>query len=92
MGVREGKRNEEMVGPIYDCFDDVVLIASGKAIQKALEVGSHFRRTNRELIVLVRSRSVKAIDDIIATDDDVDEEDDVRVRELSVVEVGIRWK
>lgn len=92
MGVREGKRVEEVVGPIHDCLDDVVLIASGKAMQRALEVGNHFRRNNKELIVLVRTRTVKAIDDIVMTDEDVDEEDGVRVRGLSVVEVGIRWK
>ncbi|KAK5655997.1 hypothetical protein OQA88_5135 [Cercophora sp. LCS_1] len=91
MGVREGKNKEEPTGPVGDCLDDVVLLASGKAIEKALEVGLHFRRTNKELLVLFRTRSVKAIDDIVM-DEDADEEDGVRVRKLSVAEVGIRWK
>ncbi|KAK0726014.1 Rpp20 subunit of nuclear RNase MRP and P-domain-containing protein [Lasiosphaeris hirsuta] len=81
---------EEARGPITDAFDDVVLVATGRAIQKALEVGAFFIR-NKELVVLFRTRSVAAIDDIVAEDEDADVEDQVRVRHVSCVEVGIRW-
>ncbi len=82
---------------VTDGHDDVVLIATGRAIERALEAGAYFLR-NKELIVVFRTRSMPVIDDICARDDaedgkaedDVDIEDS-RVRYVSCVEVGIRW-
>lgn len=85
-----GKTREQAQGFITDTLDDVVLIATGRAIQKVLEVGSFMRR-NEELVVVFRTRTVSAIDDI-EMDEDVDMEDQVRVRQVSCVEVGVRWK
>lgn len=77
-------------------MDDVVLVATGRAIQRAVEVGGFFTR-ERELVVLVRTRTLRAIDDVVVGGGDDEEdgegegEDQVRVRNLSCVEVGIRW-
>lgn len=87
-GTREGAPAAR--GPITDALDDVVLVATGRAIQKALEVGAFLMR-NKELVVLFRTRSVAAVDDVVAEDEDADVEDQVRVRHVSCVEVGIRW-
>ncbi|KAL2121708.1 hypothetical protein VTJ04DRAFT_2163 [Mycothermus thermophilus] len=76
--------------PIQDALDDVVLVATGKAIARAVEVAGFFTR-EKDLAVLLRTRSVRAVDDVVAADDDADVEDQVRVRGLSCVEVGIRW-
>ncbi|KAK4234137.1 ribonucleases P/MRP protein subunit POP7 [Achaetomium macrosporum] len=78
-------------GGIEDALDDVVLVATGKAIQKAVEVGGFFTR-ERELVVLVRTRTLQAVDDVVVEDEDAaDVEDQVRVRNVSCIEVGIRW-
>lgn len=94
MGVREERsRDSPPSWPISDALDDVVLVATGKAIPKALEVGAFFRRTNKELLVLFRTRTIRSIDDIVMDEDgDADEEDHVRVRHMSCIEVGIRWR
>ncbi|KAK1758035.1 ribonucleases P/MRP protein subunit POP7 [Echria macrotheca] len=92
LGVR-GATGEGGGTVVGDALDDVVLVATGRAISKALEVGAFFRRTNKEVMVLFRTRTVSAIDDIVLEDDaDADEEDQVRVRQLSCVEVGLRWR
>ncbi|KAK4133568.1 hypothetical protein BT67DRAFT_423729 [Trichocladium antarcticum] len=77
-------------GPVEDALDDVVLVATGRAIQRAVEVGAFFTR-ERDLVVLARTRTLRAIDDVVAQDEEADVEDQVRVRNLSCVEVGIRW-
>lgn len=83
-------------GLCEDGLDDVVLVATGRAIQRAVEVGGFFTR-ERELVVLVRTRTLRAIDDVVVGGGDDEEdgegegEDQVRVRNLSCVEVGIRW-
>ena len=78
-------------GVVTDAQDDVVLVATGRAIQKAVEVGGFFTR-ERDLVVAVRTRTVKAVDDVVAVDEEEAEgEDGVRVRSVSCVEVGIRW-
>lgn len=77
-------------GVVEDALDDVVLVATGRAIPRAIEVGGFFTR-ERDLIVLARTRTLRAIDDVVAEDEDADVEDQVRVRNLSCVEVGIRW-
>ncbi|KAL2022960.1 hypothetical protein VTK56DRAFT_4175 [Thermocarpiscus australiensis] len=77
-------------GPIQDALDDVVLVATGRAIQKAVDVGGFFTR-ERDLVVLMRTRTLQAIDDVVVEDENADVEDQVRVRNLSCLEVGIRW-
>lgn len=77
-------------GVIEDALDDVVLVATGRAIQKAVEVGGFFTR-EKDLVVLTRTRTLRAIDDVVVEDEDADAEDQVRVRNVSCVEVGIRW-
>ncbi|KAL2256139.1 hypothetical protein VTK26DRAFT_2123 [Humicola hyalothermophila] len=91
------RANNNKPGVVEDALDDVVLVATGRAIQKAVEVGGFFTR-ERELVVLVRTRTLRAIDDIVVGGGDQHEdgdaggeEDQVRVRNLSCVEVGIRW-
>ncbi|KAH6629981.1 Rpp20 subunit of nuclear RNase MRP and P-domain-containing protein [Chaetomium sp. MPI-SDFR-AT-0129] len=78
------------VGFVTDGLDDVLFVATGRAIEKAVELACFFQR-ERELIVLMRTRSVKAVDDVVAADEEADVEDGVRVRNLSSLEVGIRW-
>ncbi|SPQ19878.1 cf82a31a-aadb-4f17-8d4b-fecabb8ff6b2 [Thermothielavioides terrestris] len=75
---------------VEDALDDVVLVATGKAIARAVEVGGFFTR-ERDLLVLVRTRTLQAVDDVVAGEEDDDGEDQVRVRNVSCVEIGIRW-
>lgn len=72
-----------------DALDDVVLVATGRAISKAVDVAGLFTR-EKDLLVLMRTRSLRAVDDVVA-EDEGDLEDEVRVRYLSCLEVGIRW-
>jgi ribonuclease P/MRP protein subunit POP7 len=83
---------QQVRGVIEDRLDDVMLVATGRAIATAVEVGGFFTR-ERELAVLVRTRTVQAVDDVVVVDEeaDADVEDQVRVRNVSCVEVGIRW-
>jgi ribonuclease P/MRP protein subunit POP7 len=73
-----------------DKVDDVVLIGTGRAIQRTVELGAYFTR-NKDYVVGARTRTLKAIDDVVMPED-VDEEDQARVRFVSCLEVGIRWK
>ncbi|KAK4211763.1 ribonucleases P/MRP protein subunit POP7 [Rhypophila decipiens] len=86
----EKKTKDSNMGPITDALDDVVLIGTGRAIQKTVEVGCYFTR-DKSLLVIPRTRSLAAIDDIEMDDDEVDIEDGVRTRHVSCLEVGIRW-
>lgn len=87
---KDKKVKESNNGNISDALDDVVLIGTGRAIQKCVEVGCFFTR-EKNLRVIPRTRTVAAIDDIEMDDDEVDIEDGVRTRSVSVLEVGIRW-
>jgi ribonuclease P/MRP protein subunit POP7 len=55
-----------------------------------VDVAGLFTR-EKDLLVLMRTRSLKAVDDVVAEDEEGDLEDEVRVRYLSCLEVGIRW-
>lgn len=87
---RKGGRNASTEADefLQDGREDVVLVATGKAIQRAIEVGCFFQR-EKDLIVSTRTRTLQAIDDVVA-EEDADEEDQVRVRNVSCIEVGIR--
>lgn len=94
LGVDAAKAGEQVLGPVSDALDEVVLVATGRAIAKALEVGMFLRR-NKELVVVVRTRTVAAIDDVVMGGVEEEEgggEEEVRVRQLSCVEVGIRHR
>ncbi|KAL1841730.1 hypothetical protein VTJ49DRAFT_6644 [Mycothermus thermophilus] len=83
------------VGQIQDALDDVVLVATGRAIARAVDVAGFFTR-EKDLAVLVRTRTVRAVDDVLAAEEEEEEEcgdfeEQVRVRNVSCVEVGIRW-
>ncbi|KAK3290276.1 Rpp20 subunit of nuclear RNase MRP and P-domain-containing protein [Chaetomium fimeti] len=75
---------------LADALDDVVLVATGRAIEKAVDVAGLFTR-EKDLVVLMRTRSLRAVDDVVAEDEEADVEDEVRVRYVSSLEVGIRW-
>ncbi|KAH6855427.1 Rpp20 subunit of nuclear RNase MRP and P-domain-containing protein [Chaetomium sp. MPI-CAGE-AT-0009] len=75
---------------LADALDDVVLVATGRAIEKAVDVAGLFTR-EKDLVVLMRTRSLRAVDDVMAEDEEADIEDEVRVRYVSSLEVGIRW-
>lgn len=94
LGVDAAKAGEAVLGPVSDALDEVVLVATGRAIAKALEVGMFLKR-NKELVVVVRTRTVAAIDDVVMGGVEEEEgggEEEVRVRQLSCVEVGIRHR
>ncbi|KAK1776435.1 Rpp20 subunit of nuclear RNase MRP and P-domain-containing protein [Copromyces sp. CBS 386.78] len=84
-------------GPVQDALDDVVLVATGRAIQKAVEVGCFFTR-ERDLNVLLRTRTVRGVDDVVRGEEDEGSEEEeeegggARVRAVSCVEVGVRWR
>ncbi|KAK3990848.1 Rpp20 subunit of nuclear RNase MRP and P-domain-containing protein [Cladorrhinum sp. PSN332] len=85
-------------GILEDAHDDVVLIATGKAIQKAVEVGGFFTR-EKELVVVARTRTVTAVDEVLDGEgeevevehDEGEGEGSRRVRGVSCLEVGVRW-
>lgn len=96
-GNKEGGGNG--LGPVEDALDDVVLVATGRAIQKAVEVGCFFTR-ERDLMVLLRTRTVRGVDDVVRAEEEdggedgsaEEEESGARVRAVSCVEVGVRWR
>ncbi|KAH8886410.1 hypothetical protein GQ53DRAFT_750682 [Thozetella sp. PMI_491] len=83
----QGRQNS---GVIEDRLDDVVLIGAGRAIQKTMDVGAVFTR-RKDLCVVPRTSTVQGIDDIVAIDEDADVEESSRVRNISCLEIGIRW-
>ncbi|KAM7197945.1 ribonucleases P/MRP protein subunit POP7 [Naviculisporaceae sp. PSN 640] len=90
---KDKKAKESNNGNISDALDDVVLIGTGRAIPKCVDIGCFFTR-EKDLRVIPRTRSIAAIEDIEMDDDDDDEadiEDGVRTKSISVLEVGIRW-
>ncbi|KAK4041509.1 Rpp20 subunit of nuclear RNase MRP and P-domain-containing protein [Parachaetomium inaequale] len=77
-------------GLIADALDDVVLVATGRAIERAVDVAGFFTR-EKDLVVLMRTRTLRAVDDVVAVDEEADVEDEVRVRYVNCLEVGVRW-
>lgn len=70
--------------------DDVLLVATGKAIGLAVDLAGFFSR-QKDLTVQMRTRTLSAVDDVVAVDEDADVEDQVRVRYVNCLEVGLRW-
>ncbi|KAK3489557.1 Rpp20 subunit of nuclear RNase MRP and P-domain-containing protein [Neurospora hispaniola] len=98
-GSKEGGSGNGL-GPVEDALDDVVLVATGRAIQKAVEVGCFFTR-ERDLMVLLRTRTVRGVDDFVRAEEEdgggedgseKEEGSGARVRAVSCVEVGVRWR
>lgn len=70
--------------------DDVLLVATGRAIGMAVDLAGFFSR-EKDLAVLMRTRTLSAVDDVVAIDEDADIDDEVRVRNVNCLEVGLRW-
>ncbi|KAK4247650.1 Rpp20 subunit of nuclear RNase MRP and P-domain-containing protein [Corynascus novoguineensis] len=70
--------------------DDVLLVATGRAIGMAVDLAGFFSR-EKDLAVLMRTRTLSAVDDVVAIDEDAGVEDEVRVRNVNCLEVGLRW-
>ena len=68
--------------------EEVLVKATGKAIEKALQVALHFQGQD-DCIVKLRTGSVGAVDDVIAKEDEEEEVPETRIRRTSMLEVGI---
>lgn len=73
-----------------DRRDDVLVLATGKAIEKALHVAAWFDR-ERDCRVSLRTRTTGTVDDVLPDEaaQARGEEEKARVRMVSVLEVGI---
>ena len=87
---QQQQQQQQQQGITEDAQDDVVLIATGKAIQKVVEVGGFFSRES-QLRVLARTRTISAVDEVLDEDGEEAEEGGTRVRGVSCLEVGVRW-
>ena len=68
--------------------EEVVVKATGKAIEKALQVALHFQG-QEDCSVRLRTGSVGAVDDVIAKDGLEEDVPETRIRRTSMLEVGI---
>jgi ribonuclease P/MRP protein subunit POP7 len=68
--------------------EEVLVKATGKAIEKALQVALHFQ-AQEDCTVKLRTGSVGAVDDVIAKDGAEEEVSETRIRRTSMLEVGI---
>jgi ribonuclease P/MRP protein subunit POP7 len=69
--------------------EEVIIKATGKAIERCLQVGL-WAMQQEDLRVEVRTSSVGAVDDVV--EDDGDGEVESRVRRVSCLEVGVRLR
>ncbi|CAI4211232.1 unnamed protein product [Parascedosporium putredinis] len=72
---------------------EVTVLGTGKAVEKTLRVASWFSQ-EPDCLVSIKTKTVGAVDDIVAVaadndDDDAQAEDESRVRKLSCLEVTI---
>ncbi|KAK3939738.1 ribonucleases P/MRP protein subunit POP7 [Diplogelasinospora grovesii] len=88
---KDKTRKKETYGAVENALDDVVLIGTGRAIQKMVEVGAFFTRQT-DLTVVSRTRTLSTIDDISFQTEGAEEQEQVRVRNLSCLEIGIRHR
>lgn len=71
---------------------EVLVLATGRAIEKAVNVGSFFQK-QRDCIVQLRTRSVAAVDDVVIEgEEDFPFGDETRKRMVSCLEVSIRLR
>jgi ribonuclease P/MRP protein subunit POP7 len=68
--------------------EEVLVKATGKAIEKALQVALHFQG-QEDCTVNLRTGSVGAVDDVIAKDGAEEEVSETRIRRTSMLEVRI---
>lgn len=95
----EGQQQQQQDPPSQALFgqgregdDDVVLVGTGKAIAKTVQVGAFLTR-DTELVIVPRTRTLRTVDDLVAVENaDGVAEDGARVRNVSCLEVGVRWK
>jgi ribonuclease P/MRP protein subunit POP7 len=76
---RGGKRARE---------EEVVLKATGKAVERLLGLVLHFQG-ERDVRVVIRTGSVGAVDDVVNKGGEDGEEEGSRIRRTSSLEVGI---
>ncbi|RYP74034.1 hypothetical protein DL771_003223 [Monosporascus sp. 5C6A] len=71
---------------------EVLVLATGRAIEKAVNVASFFQK-QRDCVVRLRSTSVGAVDDVIAEgDEEFPMADETRKRMVGCLEVSIRLR
>lgn len=72
--------------------EEVVMKGTGKAIEKTLML-AHWWQQQEGVRVVVRTKSVATVDDIVGIDnkDDNMEESESRVRRVSVLEVAVSY-
>ena len=71
---------------------EVLVLATGRAIQKAVTVASFFQK-QRDCVVRLRTRSVAAVDDLVTEgEEDFPFGDDTRKRMVSCLEVSIKLR
>ncbi|THV51509.1 hypothetical protein BGAL_0108g00050 [Botrytis galanthina] len=72
--------------------EEVVMKGTGKAIEKTLML-AHWWQQQEGVRVVVRTKSVATVDDIVGIDNKVDdmEESESRVRRVSVLEVAVSY-
>lgn len=68
--------------------EEVLVKATGKAIEKALQVALFFQGQD-DCVVRLRTGSVSAIDDVVAKEGEGEDLPEARVRQTSMLEVGI---
>ena len=71
---------------------EVLVLATGRAIEKAVNVASFFQK-QRDCIVQLRTRSVAAVDDVVVEgEEDFPFGDETRKRMVSCLEVSIKLR
>lgn len=99
---RSGGRDAGKEGAERDGDDEVLVVGTGRAIEKTLNVAAWLDR-RKELKVSLRTRSVGAVDDVVPVvgeegdaqggdGEDLVAEDMTRVRWVSCLEVGVRMR
>ncbi|KAF7549768.1 hypothetical protein G7Z17_g6155 [Cylindrodendrum hubeiense] len=80
---------ERTAGEIQEDGGVVVVMGTGRAVERTLSVASWFEQQG-DCLVEVRTRTVGTIDDVIVEDEDVENES--RLRKMSCLEVSIKLK
>jgi ribonuclease P/MRP protein subunit POP7 len=86
--------NRQAAGQDQDAGEVAVVLATGRAIEKALGLATWFERRG-DCQVGLRTRSVAAVDDVImpeTSDMDDENDDQTRIRMVSCLEVGVRLR
>lgn len=78
-------------GTAGDDGSEVVVLGTGKAVEKVLGVASWFSDES-DCRVEVRTRTVGTVDDVVVEDEEGGVEDESRVRKLSCLEATIRLR